>query len=213
MISVLSTKILNPYYKTLLPESIDYSEYEGITIQPLPFNDNSIVENAIVTSQNAVAILTASNTRIKDLFCVGSKTKQLLEANNYSVKECCKSGLDLATLITKKYSEKSFTYFCGNLRRNELPNILLDHKIFLKERIIYQTIINQTHSNLNVDYLLCFSPSGVLSAFNSGVNVNTCVICIGRTTASKAKTYFKKVIYSSTQDVEGVIKLLQYSLK
>lgn len=81
----------------------------------------------------------ANGKKIKICFCVGTKTAALLEKNGLKPAKIGENSADLAKFIAKNYSEKSFYFFCGDNRREELPNILKAENIQFKEIITYKT--------------------------------------------------------------------------
>ena len=67
---ILSTKSINPTQLQRLNESgIEITDYDAISINPLDFDNNIIVPNAIITSQNAAQIIINNNILIKNCFC------------------------------------------------------------------------------------------------------------------------------------------------
>ncbi|MFZ0491142.1 MAG: uroporphyrinogen-III synthase, partial [Salegentibacter sp.] len=120
MPTVLSTKKLSTNQKELLLNAgLSLVEYDAIKIefQPLPALTSS-VENAIITSKNAAKVVIKEKLQIKNCFCVGDKTAALLENNGFSVIETAEQASALAEIITAQYCDKSFTFFCGNKRRD-----------------------------------------------------------------------------------------------
>ena len=88
---LLSTKILAPLFKNnLIDNGFTVIEYPFIKIKPIPIKIISLNKYLIFTSQNAVRIVFNDlkiNEQIvhKDCFCVGEKTKFLLEENGLKV--------------------------------------------------------------------------------------------------------------------------------
>jgi uroporphyrinogen-III synthase len=61
--------------------------------------------------------------KTKMVFCVGIKTKELLEANGFTVSVYMDYASELAEIITLIYNKESYT-FSGNLRKETLPEAL-----------------------------------------------------------------------------------------
>ena len=82
---LLSTKILAPLFKdNLVDNGFTVIEYPFIKIKPIPVKIISLNKYLIFTSQNAVRIVFNDPKIIeqiapKDCFCVGEKTKFILE--------------------------------------------------------------------------------------------------------------------------------------
>lgn len=87
-------------------------------------------------------------------------------------------------LIVQNYSDREFTFFCGNLRRNTLPNALQLASIKYAEIEVYETILQPQRISTPLDGILFYSPSGVESYFNSNDYNNETLFCIGTTTAN-----------------------------
>lgn len=206
MPTVLSSrKLSTAQAQLLLNAGISYVEYDAIKIEFLSVAIPSEIENAIVTSQNTVKALLEKDIKIKNCFCVGEKTKALLEKNGVSVLETTAYGHELAHLIVKKYAYKEFNFFCGNKRREELPSILGKHGIVFEETQVYKTHLNPRAFKQQFDGIMFFSPSQVHS-FNQKNNLkNQNAFCIGKTTAAEAEKHTKNTIIATKPTVENVI--------
>lgn len=214
MPTVLSTKKLTETQKELLLNSgIGLVEYDAITIKPVDFGVEENVENAIITSQNAVKALVDKKVQIKNCFCVGEKTKQLLEANGYNVKLMADYGKELAEIILQEFADESFTFFCGNLRRDEIPEMLKENKIKCTEVEVYETALKPKIFERKFDGVLFFSPSGIQSFVMQNDLKNTTVFCVGTTTAGDAEKYTNKIIIASKPTIENVIVQVVKHLK
>lgn len=206
MRTVLSTKKLSTAQKELLLNSgIGYVAYNAIEIELLDIHFSREIKNAIFTSKNAVLAIQNLEFRIQNCYCVGEKTKRLLEKNGQKVKENAENASDLAKIILKKYKNEQFLFLCGNLRRDELPSILKENNIELKEKIVYKTYLNSKKLNRIFDGVLFFSPSGVQSYVSENAISNSVAFCIGSTTASEAKKYSKNIIVANKPTVENII--------
>lgn len=204
--TVLSTKVLDKNQQQLLLNAgIGFVEYDAIKIEPLNFQQRGIVENAIITSQNTVKRLVENKVDINNCFCVGTKTKQLLEEHQYKVIETADYGSLLAQKIIAKHKQKTFTFFCGLKRRDELPGLLRENNVQFDEVHVYDTILNQKKIERTFDGVLFFSPSGVLSFIQENNLQNTTAFCIGSTTAEEAKKHTNNVIIASRPTIENVI--------
>ncbi len=204
--TILSTKKLSTSQKELLLNSgIGFVAYDAIKIELLKIDKLPDVQNAIFTSKNAVKSILSSGTNISNCFCVGENTKKLLEEKGQKVIEIAQNASDLAKIIVKKYKNESFLFFCGNLRRNELPDLLKQYNMTLNEQIVYKTHPNSKKFDRSFEGILFFSPSGVQSFVSENNIDNSIAFCIGNTTASEAKKYTDKTIIANKPTVENVI--------
>jgi uroporphyrinogen-III synthase len=78
--------------------------------------------------------------KTKMVFCVGIKTKKLLEANGFTVSVYMDYASELAEIITLIYNKESYT-FSGNLRKETLPEALKTEGIAFNEIEVYQTTL------------------------------------------------------------------------
>ena len=213
-IRVLSTKKLLVNQKQfLLNANISLVEADFISINQKKVNIETINENLIFTSQNAVLSLienledtdTIELLKKKNVFCVGMKTKGLLEENGFNVIAYTGYVADLAEIITLIYGKEKFTFFGGNLRRDTLPDALKEAKIVFNEIEVYQTILNPQKVNGTFDGILFYSPSGIQSYLKDNkINKETC-FCIGTTTADALENITNNVIIANQPTVENVI--------
>ena len=211
MKSILSTKKLSTIQKDqLLQEGLCLVDYDAIAITFLDFEAPEVIDNAIFTSQQAVRSFLKKSQgvlSIKNCFCVGPKTKSLLEENGLKVIEIGQNATELAQNIAKNYKNCVFYYFCGTIRREELPKVLKSEKIGLFEVKTYKTVLKTKKFDQNWDGILFFSPSGVASYISENKDQrNTHAFCIGQTTAASAKKHFKNVVVAPTNTIESVLE-------
>lgn len=173
---------------------------------PLP---NKRWNCAVFSSQNAVKAVFQEQkipaTRFGVVFCVGSKTASLLGRFGIEVAAFFDSSARLADYLIKRNHCQNIAFFCGDLRRDELPDSLRKHHIKLEEIIVYTTQFLPLKSDQNPDAVLFFSPSAVNSYIASSHAFGSDVFCIGDTTAAAAISVFEKVHVSNTPTVEAVI--------
>jgi uroporphyrinogen-III synthase len=217
MPTVLSTKKLTEKQKELLQNAgVSLVEYNAIHIDFVFFKIPPIIENAIFTSQNAVLSIQNSEFRIQNCFCVGEKTKALLEQNDQKVVKMTDYASELADYLVKNHKNDSFHFFCGNIRSDEIPSRLKENNITFKEIEVYKTTLNPTKFERQFDAVLFFSPSGVRSYCEERSNLTdnkAIFVCIGTTTASEAKRYTENVVVSNATTVESVIAKTVKTLK
>ncbi len=206
MPTVLSTKKLTESQRSLLLQAgIGLVEYDAITIEAVDFEVGDTLENAIITGQNTVKALVDKRVQIKNCFCVGEKTKSLLETHGYKVNVMTNYGKELAEVIVKEFADEQFTFFCGNLRRDEVPELLLENNVSFTEVEVYKTVLKPKKFERTFDGVLFFSPSAVESFTKKNKLENTKAFCIGTTTAAEAEKYTDKIIIATKPTIENVI--------
>lgn len=207
MPTVLSTKLLEPHQKQLLLNAgISLVDYNAIKIEFIDFDfSGKPIKNAIITSKNAAKAIIRKNLIIENCFCVGEKTALFLKENNYPVTEIADYGTSLAHIITKKYAEENFVFFCGDKRREELPSILKESSIALEEIQVYKTLLNLKKFQQEFDGVLFYSPSGVKSFFSKNKMQGSTAFCIGTTTASEAKKFTDNIVIATRPSTENVL--------
>ncbi|MCZ4317821.1 uroporphyrinogen-III synthase [Aequorivita viscosa] len=216
MPTVLATKKLKENQRSLLLNAdVTLVEYNAIKIEFVPFEIPKNIVNAIFTSQNGVnsffASVRSNNATspivnsIKNCFCVGEKTKALLEENGLKVMKMTEYASELSDYLVKNHKNDTFHFFCGNIRSEEIPSKLKENNISFKEIEVYRTALNPKKIERQFDAILFFSPSGVRSFISENKINNSAAVCIGTTTASEAKKYTENVVISNTTTVESVI--------
>ena len=210
-INILSTKKLLPNQKQeLLDASIIVIEEDFIETNIKNFELSKVNNNLIFTSQNAVQSILqhpkCEDLKSKDVFSIGMKTKDLLTENGFNVVAYTGYAADLAEIISLIYSEESFTFFSGNLRRNVLPNTLKENGIIFNEIEVYETKITSKKITKKLDGILFFSPSAVESYFKLNTIKDETCFCIGETTAEALENKkVKTIVIADKPSVENVI--------
>lgn len=207
---ILSTKKLLPNQKQyLLSAGFSVVETDFIGIQHLEFKFNKVSEFLIFTSQNAVESVLKNkehkNYLHKRCFCVGEKTKALLEENGFVVLIYADYAAELASIICNKYQKQTFTFFSGNLRRDILPEALQLAQIEFEEVPVYETVYTSIAINAPIDGILFFSPSAVESFSLCNTITNQTCFCIGKTTAEAVEKYSENIVIAHQPSIENVI--------
>jgi len=222
-IQILSTKVLDK-------KLISLANAHHIIIDEVPFIEIKNIKTpdvqkriAELTEQSITAIFTSANAvnAVKEMlpakpqwkvFCIGYKTKTLAEAtfSNENVIGIADNGEQLAQEIIKYSTEEKMIFFCGNQRRNILPDRLKKNGIKLEELIVYQTIETPQHILKHYDGILFYSPSGVKSFFSENtIEKSTQLFAIGTTTANEAKVFTGLTVISAEYpDTTNLINLV-----
>ncbi len=210
-ISILSTKtLLNPQKQALLDAGFSVSEANFIKTENSDFDLNGIKDNLIFTSQNAAQSVLLHpkglELKTKKVFCVGLKTKALLEENGFIVDVYVDYASDLAEIITLIYANESYTFISGNLRKETLPKALKAAKVNFNEIQVYETTLTPQKIKNAVDGILFFSPSAVESYLKDNKIKKEICFCIGNTTADALDKITKNIIVADQPSVEEVIE-------
>lgn len=210
-ISILSTKVLlSPQKQALLNEGFSVTEANFIKTENSDFDLKGINENLIFTSQNAAQSVLlhpkCSALKAKNVFCVGLKTKALLEENGFNVAAYVDYASDLAEIITLIYSNESYTFFSGNLRKETVPKALKEAKVNFNEIQVYETTLTPQKIKTAVDGILFFSPSAIESYLMENKIKNEICFCIGNTTAEALEKITRNIIIADQPSVENVIE-------
>jgi uroporphyrinogen-III synthase len=172
----------------------------------------------IITSSNAVESL-ASSVRVSPsgwtFFCVGhathTKIKNFFGAS--SIAASADNATELAREILNWGISEEMIFFCGDQRRDELPDQLRAKGIAVKEVVVYET--RQTPQKLTKQYegILFFSPSAVKSFFSlNQPEPETVLFSIGATTAEALEAFTKNkiIIADNPEKAEVVNKAIEY---
>ena len=219
-IRILSTKKLASNQKQfLLNANIALVEANFISIEHKNVALNDIADNLIFTSQNSViSVLNSSgleSLKSKPVFCVGIKTKDLLEKNGFEVLEFTNYAAELVEILGSKYSDRKYTFFSGNLRHETIPQGLRDYNIGFNEIEVYKTVLSPQKIQSSAEAIMFFSPSGVESYLmeNSLVD-NQQIFCIGTTTSQALidrKVSEDQIHIATVQTVENtIIQVINY---
>ena len=210
---IFSTKNLSINQTSALnsPIGIDMSDF--ITIQYNRLKPGVVkhpIENIVFTSQSAVeSVLNSfdkSELNFTNIYCVGRRTKRLIERNIGKVKHVENSAAKLANYLTENLKTKEVTFFCGNKRRDELPDILTKNDIQVNEVESYKTNLTPRKIDSKYKGILFFSPSAIESYLTVNTASDEPAFCIGDTTASEAKKHFKNIIIAKTPTAESMLK-------
>jgi uroporphyrinogen-III synthase len=219
-LNILSTRPLNN-------EIIDKAAQQNVSIDCISFIQTKPVQNiglekrihklseekitAVFTSMNAVdAVKEYLPKKPKwDIFSIGQTTKELI-AGFFGEEHIIATANDasaLADIIIEK-KIKEVVFFCGDQRRDELPEKLREKGIKVEEVEVYSTIANAEKISKIYDGVLFFSPSAVESFFSvNEIASNTILFAIGNTTAEAISQKVKnKIIIAERPGKEALVK-------
>jgi len=219
-VNIFSTKNLSIAQKSILDPHIGTQMSDFITIRSNRIKPSMVkdpLDHVIFTSQNAVESILdnfmPSELQFKHIYCVGRRTKRLIERKIGKVTHVENSASALANFIVNHPINGVITYFCGNKRRDELPQILSQNGMELQEIITYQTMLTPNELSKTYQGILFFSPSGIESYLKKNSVGEEVAFCIGGTTALEARKHFKTVVESQLPSVDGVLKAVNQYFK
>tara|TARA_B110000438_G_scaffold215424_1_gene207770 strand:+ start:391 stop:1071 length:681 start_codon:yes stop_codon:yes gene_type:complete len=168
----------------------------------------------IFTSQNAVKnILRQAQYDKGDfpgtVYASGKQTAKALQEKGFATKSAAdETALSLAETIVED-GIKSALFFCGNMRRNELPEYLEKKGVQLKEEVVYHTLLEpkMIHAQKG-DALFFMSPSAVeayamINEFNTEIDYYS----IGETTSNALrKKGIQKSYIAAEASLEAMLK-------
>jgi uroporphyrinogen-III synthase len=160
---------------------------------------------AVFTSVNALEAvkegLVGMTPRWK-VYCTGGATRQGVADyfGGTAVAGVAESARALAELIRRDDGGREIFFFCGDLRREELPSVLRQAGFIVNERIVYRTLLTPHKTERIYDGIAFFSPSAVESYFSvNTVAESTTLFAIGPTTAAAIKTRCSNLVVIGDQ--------------
>ena len=212
--TIYSSKTLSVGQKDLFADYINVDSSDFVKTTPNRINPTllkSSHEHVIITSKNCVnAILNncpADELKFKTIYCVGRRTKKLIEQKIGPVSISAKNAKTLAGKLVEALKGQEISYFCSDIRMDDLPYILSKHNIKVNEIVAYSTKLEAPKLPESIEGVLFYSPSTIESFLKN--NSPTCTAyCIGESTAKEAAKYFEDVHIAKIPTVESVIELV-----
>ena len=184
-------------------------EKQALVIQKL-FNQQITV---IFTSKNAVEAvgnLLGAASANWNIFCLKLKTAELVKKYYPSalIKGTAHNAEALGALIVKENISEKLYFFCGNMRRQELPLALKNAKIEIEEIVVYNTRVLERAIEKKYDGIMFYSPSGVESFFAANrLTEEIVVFVIGEITAAAASGRCNnKIIVANVSSKQALIQ-------
>lgn len=212
--NIYSTRKLTNDQIALFHDAVIPRSNDAIKIYPNRLNKSIVrkeIENVIITSQNTVESLltnfSSSELQFKNIYCVGRRTKRMVEKQIGKVKHQESYAKNLAEHMVEFMDGTEVTYFCSNLRFDTIPDILTKNKIKVNEVQTYETRFDAEKVEGNLDGVMFYSPSTIQSFLEKN-EAKGIAFCIGDTTAAEAKKYYDDVRVAKIPLVESVIDLV-----
>ncbi|HEY4064804.1 MAG TPA: uroporphyrinogen-III synthase [Puia sp.] len=229
-IHILSTR---PLAKALLDQATTHGiAIEALSfIETIPIIDATLTQRildlstrritAVFTSMNAVEAV-AQHLQLPagppsptgplppwQIFCIGSATRDLVTSHfgEDKIGGTAPSAKALAATIISYHPAEVF-FYCGDQRRDELPDQLTKASIKVNELIVYHTSPTPHKLESIYDGIVFFSPSAVHSFFSvNAIPPTSILFAIGATTAEAIRPYSSnRTILSTTPEKEALIR-------
>jgi uroporphyrinogen-III synthase len=171
-------------------------------IRRLALQDASVVFTSMNAADAVIECLEA-NEIVPDwtIYSLGGITHTIIK--NYfgesEIKADAINSTELAeTIIGDEPGEVVF--FCGNQRREELPNLLQNKNIKVNEVVVYETVETAVKIDKSYHGILFFSPSAARSFFSiNKIDTDTVLFAIGKTTAVELRKFSNNKILVGEQ--------------
>ncbi len=216
---IYSTKKLSENQRKIISSSVALEDSDFIKIRFNRIPPRVIkkeIENVVFTSQNGVEAVLNSFTReelkFKNIYCVGRRTKKLIEQKIGTVKYTARNAEKLSAFLIKDIAPKEVAFFCSDIRLNTLPETLKNNGITVNEIEAYKTMMSPVKVNEKVNAILFYSPSTITSYLKANKAEGT-AFCIGETTAKEASKYFEEVKVSKMPTTESLLELVNSCYK
>lgn len=226
-ITILSTRPLEKEWVEeanamgIFIDQLSFIETEPVqTIEVLEEIEQAFLREATVvfTSKNAVEAVAKEQQNFTPhwrIYCIGYATQLLVKKyfGEQSIAGTADSARDLAERICEETDTEEVIFFCGDQRRNELPDKLRSKNIDVIETVVYQTIAVPHKIKKQYHGILFFSPSAVESFFcQNKISRQTILFAIGETTAAAIRKYSSnKIIISNKPGKETLLhRMLEY---
>lgn len=194
--------------KNVVLEELSFISTEPVTDEVLfqKIKELAAEPQAVVfTSMNAVEVVAAlvPSTPLWKVYSIGNTTRQLIEEN--WGRECIAATAENAQRLGERLVDdgiKEVVFFCGNRRRDELPNKLRSEGGKVKELVVYKTEETPVALAKAYDGILFFSPSAAAAFYQQNKPGKTTVFfAIGQTTEEALRKYgAKKIVVAGAAD-------------
>lgn len=186
-----------------LPKSVvEEGAKKGVIVEELSFIDTKPVQEealfqriktlatekhtVVFTSMNAVEAVASQIDAVPDwkIYSIGNTTRKLIEDawGSDKIVATADYGKHLGERLIDD-GVRDVVFFCGNIRRDELPNKIRSEGGKIEEVVVYETEQIPATVTKEYDGILFFSPSAVNAFFSTNKPSKTTVLfAIGKTT-------------------------------
>jgi len=166
---------------------------------------------AIFTSTNAVEAIGDTGGGDWMIFCTSGATRQLV-AERFgadAIAGTADSAAELAAQIIRAAAGErgaAVYFFCGDQRRDELPDLLKEAGLTVHEVVVYRTLLTPRKTERVYAGIAFFSPSAVESYFSlNTVADGVTLFAIGRTTAAAIQARCSRPVVISDRPGKEVL--------
>lgn len=199
----------SPYHKLSKKYSLDVDFRPFIHIEPVNVKEfrkqkvDVLKHTAVIfTSRNAVDHFFSLCKEMKiempsdmKYFCISDQTANYLQKyiviRKRKIFTGSKTAQDLIEIL-KKHKNEKYVFPCSNIRKNDIPDFLVQNDYEFSEAVIYKTVASDLSdlAEVNYDIIAFFSPSGINSLlvnFPDFKQNKTRIAAFGPTTAKAVK--------------------------
>jgi uroporphyrinogen-III synthase len=185
---------------------IEEAAANGVTIDVMPFIGAAPLQDEILTkrleellgkplvavfaSVNAVAAIESKQRPDWKIFCISGATRRAVAERfgEAAIVAAADSAGELADVIISRepsWTSRELWFFCGDRRREELPESLKTVGWQVHEVVVYRTVLTPRRIDKTYDAIVFFSPSAVESFFSMNtIGPQVPLFAIGKTTAA-----------------------------
>ncbi len=171
-------------------------------------------KNAVrIAFENYLSVIPEKTLQSWGFYCISGATRTTLlrYVEPKQIKGSAHYASDLGVFLRETSGENEpIHFFCGNKRRNTLPDFMNSHHIPFKEWIIYENV--ETPSSIEDHYhgYLFYSPSAVKSFFSKNrIDIEKPCFTIGKTTANAVTEKIPNPVLSSPEtNTPALLELL-----
>ena len=178
-------------------------EISQLSRQPL-----TVVFTSMNAAEAVAGCLEGSHPQWK-VFSLGTATTKVVH-RSFGIKAFGETASDASALADEIIKERvrDVVFFCGDQRRNELPDKLASHNIGVKEIVVYATSPTPKKITRAYDGILFFSPSAVESfASVNQLQPDVTIFAIGNTTArAVSERYGRQPILGSGHSARELLE-------
>lgn len=178
---------------------LELNPYDHITkkIDQLALQAHRVVFTSANAAEAVGLILNGKQPDWK-IYCIAHSTREkVLEYFiNPNIGGLAANSSDLADLIITGGNE-AVVFFCGNLRKDDIPSKMKEKNIMLDELIVYNTVYTPVKTARQYSGILFFSPGAVESFFSENdISPGVIMFAIGNTTASEIRRHCTNEIFT-----------------
>ena len=178
-------------------------------------------KNLVFTSCHGVAAFAKHSEKINSSqkyrgYCLKGATYEAVK--KISCIEIVATAVDASSLAREIIADKTvreLSFICGNVRRDELPDILRRYDVSVEEMIVYETRPAGYPVKNAYKAILFFSPSAVDSFFQSNILAPRIPsFCLGEMTAAAVRQHTgNPIIIAADTSQESMLDALKYFFK